>query len=310
MGRLLAALGIAALGGFGAFRFGAGSARAQQAAVMLQAERARKDALGQALREERLVTGGLRRRVAELEGRLRSADPQRLARLREQLERAQRRVRPSDRLLLMSEGLSLEQLLARGCQEALSELAGAELSLPKGRVGFFVLLTFPPEALSGPESSGADPARLAELAAGLEELPRRVPSHWLQGISLQREGAAPVGVSPHSPLAAELWRVLLEGFLEPHQSLGRVSQHLNYNLHRTCALSITYDLAAEATLELFGAEQLHETYTLGKGKGSRYELIPGGTYVVRARAEGELPWLGVFKTRGKHISELRLSSQK
>jgi len=293
---LLALTAVVAVPAYLSFELGGRSGREQGEVRMAQASRAHEAAVKAAIAEERQATVALRTQLTELKGQLQSCSPAALAKLRKELEKRRKRIKPSAPLLI-DESLDFMALLERLCREALGEeLAGATLELVKGRQAFILQLNLPAEP--------SDPEALAKLAESLSSLPPKVERAWVTHFALKVPEGRPFYL-PIVELEAEAWQVLLETFREPHHLLPNSLPRRNSSYYKVAGLSLTHKLEVETTLELWGPKRV--TALLRVGAYSHSERLPAGYYVLRTRAEGQVPFLGLLLLRSGHVTEPHLS---
>lgn len=283
--------------GFAGFYAGGSGAREAQASQSSKLANQRTRAIEAGIADERQATSKLRLRVAELERQIAAVDSRVIAGMERDLAQRRKQSRPFDALVL-DESLDITGLAERIGREAVGEeLAGATLEVVKGRRSFLLELTLPPEP--------SEPAALTTLSESLSELPQRVQRSWITHVGLKAEGqqALYFKIGTISP---EAWGVLLRTFRLPHH---RVRGHgsRNSGLYRIAGLSLSYKLEAETTLELYGPQRV--TKTLHAHGSSAYIRVKGGTYVLHAHAEGQVPFLGVLELRNGHMTQPHLASK-
>jgi hypothetical protein len=297
-GGLLALAALVVVPAYVSFLLGGRGARELEESRVSGGARKQEAAVAAAIAEERKATALLRGQLAELEQELKAHGPAALGKLRKELASRRKRVKPSD-LLILDEALDFPAMLDRMAREAVGEeLAGVSMELIKGRRSFIVQLTLPPEP--------SEPEALAKLADSFSTLSKRINLHWISHIGLK----APHDKDPrHRPIYLEIqdmtpeaWVVLLETFRLPHRQVeGGSNPRRNSSLYRIAGLSLYHSLKVETTLDLWGPERV--TTTLRPNNTSFFRRLPAGSYVLRTKAEGELPFLGVLKLRSGHMTK-------
>jgi len=292
---LLALVALVAVPAYVSFELGGKSSRELGQDHMDRSARAHAKAIAAAISEEREATALLRRQLAEVKEKIRACSPATLAKLRKELEKRRKRIKPSAPLMV-DESLDFMTLLERLCREAVGEeLAGATLELVKGRRSFILQFSFP---------GASEPKALASLAESLSSLPPKVERAWVTHLALKKPEGQPFYM-PITELNAEAWQVLLKTFQGPHHMLRSSLPRVNSNYYKIAGLNLTHKLKVETTLELWGPKRV--TATLRVGGYSHSERLPAGYYVLRTQAEGQVPFLGVLLLRDGHMTEPSLS---
>lgn len=278
------------------FELGGRSSQEVAAARMAQSSRARETMIAAAISDERKATAALRAELAQLKGKIKASSPAALAKLRKELEKRRKRIKPNTPLLI-DESIDFMTLLERLCREAVGEeLAGATLELVKGRRSFILQLNLPAEP--------GDPQALAKLAESLSALPAKAERAWVTHLALKMPEGRPFYL-PITKLNADAWRVLLETFQGPHHLLPNSSPRTNSSYYKIAGLVVYHKLEVETRLDLWGPKRV--TATLRPGGVSYSTQLPGGYYVLRTEAEGQVPFLGVLQLRNGNMTEPNLS---